>query len=92
MKENKNPSAPYWSLDGFWLGARLILPLIPGMIAFAIAIGSTAADKGLSFTESMLMNALVYAGASQMVALGVWPEPLLRLGAVGASVLIEGAP
>jgi predicted branched-subunit amino acid permease len=87
MPKQSDPSAPYWSLDGFWLGARLILPLIPGMIAFAIAIGSTAADKGLSFTESMLMNALVYAGASQMVALGVWPEQMTVSAVAGLALI-----
>lgn len=77
-----------------------MLPLLPGMIAFAIAVGSTAAGKGLSFTESVLMNALVYAGASQMVALGVWPEQMttasiaalaLLAATVNARMLLLGA-
>jgi predicted branched-subunit amino acid permease len=76
MSQHIEPRAPYWSLAGLALGARLMLPLVPGMIAFAIAVGSTAAGAGLSFVESSLMNLLVYAGASQMVALGVWPEQL----------------
>jgi predicted branched-subunit amino acid permease len=87
MPKQTDSSAPYWSLEGFWLGARLILPLMPGMIAFAIAIGSTAADKGLSFAESMLMNLLVYAGASQIVALGVWPEQMTASAIAGLALI-----
>jgi predicted branched-subunit amino acid permease len=87
MPQQTDSSAPYWSLEGFWLGARLILPLTPGMIAFAIAIGSTAADRGLSFAESMLMNLLVYAGASQIVALGVWPEQMTASAIAGLALI-----
>jgi predicted branched-subunit amino acid permease len=87
MPKQTDSSAPYWSLEGFWLGARLILPLTPGMIAFAIAIGSTAADRGLSFAESMLMNLLVYAGASQIVALGVWPEQMTASAIAGLALI-----
>jgi predicted branched-subunit amino acid permease len=78
---------PYWSLAGVVLGARLMLPIVPGYIAFAIAAGSTAAGAGLSFVESALMNVLVYAGASQMVALGVWPEQLTATTIVALAVL-----
>jgi multicomponent Na+:H+ antiporter subunit D len=37
-------------------------------------------------------SAALVALAAVIVLGGVWPEPLLRLGAVGASVLVEGAP
>jgi multicomponent Na+:H+ antiporter subunit D len=37
-------------------------------------------------------SAALVALAAVIVLGGVWPQPLLRLGAVGASVLVEGAP
>jgi multicomponent Na+:H+ antiporter subunit D len=37
-------------------------------------------------------SAGLVALATVIVLGGVWPEPLLRLGAAGASVLVEGAP
>jgi multicomponent Na+:H+ antiporter subunit D len=37
-------------------------------------------------------GAALVALAAVLVVGGVWPEPLLRLGDVGASVLVEGAP
>jgi len=100
MTNQAKSSAPYWSLEGVALGVRLMLPLVPGMIAFAIAVGSAAAGNGLSFVESTLMNVLVYAGVSQLVALGVWPEQLtiasiaalaLLAGTVNARMLLLGA-
>ena len=49
------------------------------MLAFApIAMlwGTLAAAKGFSPLEAMLMSALVYAGASQFVAIDMWAYPL----------------
>lgn len=51
----------------------------PMMLAFApIAMlwGTLAAAKGFSPLEAMLMSALVYAGASQFVAIDMWAYPL----------------
>jgi len=66
--------APRFSRAGFNLGARLALPVLPGMIAFGLAVGATAARKGLSFLDNALMNLFVYAGMSQIVAMEAWPE------------------
>ncbi len=50
------------------------MPVMPGMIMFGAAFGALAAQKGLSLLEATLMSGLVYAGASQFVALEMWPE------------------
>jgi predicted branched-subunit amino acid permease len=39
-----------------------------------VAFGALAAQNGLSLLEATLMSTLVYAGASQFVALEMWPE------------------
>jgi predicted branched-subunit amino acid permease len=85
-KQTKSP-APYWSLDGLALGARMVLALLPGMIAFGIAVGSATAAKGFTLVETLLMNLLVYAGMSQMVALEVWPQQM-NAGALAGLALI----
>ncbi len=41
---------------------------------FASAFGTAAAQKGLTLAQATAMSALVYAGASQMVALELWQE------------------
>lgn len=66
----------HWSLAGLVEGARLSLPAAPGIIVFAAAYGSLAAQKGLTLVDAALMSALVFAGASQFVATEIWTEPL----------------
>ncbi len=60
------------TLAGMRLGAQLCLPLIPGTIAMSAAFGTIAAQKGLTLLEATLMSALLFAGASQLVAMEVW--------------------
>lgn len=69
-----NPSSPPFTLKGCLAGARQTLPLLPGIVVFAAAYGAAAAQKGLSALEAVAASALVYAGASQMVALEIWPR------------------
>ncbi len=76
---------------GFRAGARMTLPLLPGTCAFAAAFGAAAVEKGLTLWEAVLMSGLVYAGASQLVALEVWQDvwtlpTLLTVAAVTATV------
>ncbi|PWR18007.1 AzlC family ABC transporter permease [Zavarzinia compransoris] len=63
-------------------GLTTVFPAIAAAVPFALLIGALAVDKGLSALESGLMSALVFAGASQFVALDSWsaPAPWLALG------------
>jgi predicted branched-subunit amino acid permease len=81
-------------------GARRTIPLLPGVAAFAAAFGTVAAQKGISVVEAMAMSLVVFAGASQMVALELWREPIepaLALaicgvvGAVNLRLVLMGA-
>jgi predicted branched-subunit amino acid permease len=86
-KQSADPDRPFWSLDGLRLGAMLMAPALPGMMAFAVAVGATQARKGFTLIEAFLMNLLVYAGASQMVAMEAWP-PQITLAGIAALTLI----
>jgi predicted branched-subunit amino acid permease len=82
---------PPLTLAGLLLGARLTLPLLPGIAVFASAFGAAAAQKGMTFAEAVFMSAIVYAGASQMVALELWretwsPSTILAIATVTAVV------
>lgn len=68
--------APCWSWPGLALGARLCGAMVPGTMVFAAAYGTLAAQKGLTFSEAVLMSALVFGGASQLVGLEVWTNPI----------------
>ncbi|MEM9265927.1 MAG: AzlC family ABC transporter permease [Cyanobacteria bacterium P01_F01_bin.13] len=55
----------------FWAGARQTIPLIVGAIPFGIIFGTLAQSSGLSFGGAMAMSAIVFAGSSQFIALGL---------------------
>lgn len=60
----------------FLRGARDIVPIIAAAAPFGLVFGALAVQKGLTFTETMLMSAVIYAGASQFAALELWNPPL----------------
>lgn len=60
--------------EGFRAGVRMCLPFVPGYFIMGAAVGTFAAQKGLTFVESIVMNALVCAAAAQMVALQLWTD------------------
>lgn len=72
-------------------GAILLLPVVPGLVVYGLAFGAAAAHRGLSLADALSLSAIVYAGASQMVALEVWQESwtvtgLLTVALVTATV------
>lgn len=100
LSQSKYSDPPYWTPRGLRLGLMSVVPVMPGMLAFAIAVGATSARKGLSLADTVLMNMTVYAGASQLVALEVWPERItframtalaLITAIVNARLLLMGA-
>lgn len=65
---------PSFTLAGCLRGARLTLPVLPGILVFATAFGAAAAQKGLTLVQAMAVSTFVFAGASQMVALELWQQ------------------
>ena len=61
--------------------------MVPGTIVFAAAYGTLAAQKGLTLSEAVLMSALVYGGASQLVPMEVWTNPLTLSTVVSLAVV-----
>ena len=80
---------PRWTLDGFRQGAWSVLPLTPGVVAFGIAFGTVAAQKGFSLFDTFAMSATVCAGMAQLVVLDSWPAAL-TLQAIAAAAMITG--
>jgi 4-azaleucine resistance transporter AzlC len=75
--------------DGFRRGLLAALPLGFGMIPFGLVTGLLAARQGLSALEAVLMSGLVYAGASQVVALETWNAGAPVLGAATAAFIVN---
>ncbi|WP_428646929.1 AzlC family ABC transporter permease [Roseibium sp.] len=84
---NKNVTL---SFNGCVRGAAMCIPVSPGIIALALVFGTVAAQKGLTFLETVMINSLVFAGASQFVAMEVYQDPL-TWGAVIAMVGVTAA-
>jgi len=57
-------------------GVRDILPILAATTPFAVIFGALAAQQAMTFPESAALSGLVYAGASQFVALEFWADPL----------------
>ncbi len=70
------PGPAPFSMDGFWLGFRQCLVTAPGITLFGMGFGAAAAVQGLTFLDTFFYNAIVFAGASQYVALGLWTDPI----------------
>ncbi len=66
----------------FWAGLRATLPLVLGAIPFGIIFGAVAMASGFSAWATMAMSALVFAGASQFIAIG------LVAGGAGIAIIV----
>lgn len=69
--------------SSFIHGVRDILPLSIAVFPWAILAGSMAIDAGLSFAQAFAMSAVIFAGAAQLVSLG-----LVMSGASFLTILI----
>lgn len=58
-------------LKAFYQGALDILPLSIAVLPWGILVGSMAVNAGLSFAQSVAMSAVVFAGAAQLISLGL---------------------
>ncbi len=91
MPHHPPPAPLIVTRTGLAHGVRLSLPFVPGFLVFGAAVGTSAGQKGFSLLETMLMNGLVYAGASQLMALQLWTDhwtltALLAVAGVVAAV------
>jgi 4-azaleucine resistance transporter AzlC len=74
---------------GIRRGFRASLPLWLGMVPFGLVIGVLADAKGMSFLETVLMSAIVYAGAAQLLALELWADPAPVVAATVAALVVN---
>lgn len=55
----------------FTMGFNSVLPIISGIIPFGAVMGSSFSEAKLSFWQAILMNSVVYAGASQLATVNL---------------------
>lgn len=68
---------------GWLTGVSQALPIVLGYVPIGIAYGILAQKAGLSAWNTMLMSLIVFAGSSQLIAVG-----LFEAGAPGLSVIL----
>lgn len=88
--------APFTFVGGL-AGARAVVPPALSSAAFGVAFGALAQKTGLSFLETALMSAIVFAGSAQYPAILAWsfPPAILPLAlttfAINSRHLLYGA-
>lgn len=80
--------APQSGPAQFWLGVRMFLPVAISIAAYGLVWGVLAGQAGLSVLEVALMSGLVFAGASQFVALDMWTPGSLPILSIVIAVAI----
>jgi 4-azaleucine resistance transporter AzlC len=70
------PRSSIFSRAGALTGARQAIPLAASVFLVGTVFGVLARHAGLTLLESLAMSALVFAGASQFVAIGLWAVPM----------------
>ena len=60
----------------FWSGARACIPVLVAVLPFGLLFGALAVDNGFSVAEAVLMSAIVYGGASQMVGIELFGQQI----------------
>jgi len=75
--------------DSFLRGMIEMLPLSIGAAPFGLMIGAMAAGAGLGHLDILMMSGLVYAGASQFTALGMWGSPIPMISIIGATLMVN---
>lgn len=59
----------------FKRGLKTSIPMLLGIIPFALVLGAQATQKGLSLMELPLLTGLNFAGGSEFAILEVWTNP-----------------
>jgi len=82
MPASKPPAAVAGSArSAFIAGTVRCAPVALGVLVYGLIFGALAQQAGISLGVTAFMNAVVYSGSAQFIALGLWslPPPLLAL-------------
>ncbi len=64
----------FWNDPDVRAGFTVGLPLLGAVCPVAMVFGALSVQLGLTVADTVLMSAIVYAGASQMVAIDLWGQ------------------
>ncbi len=85
-----SPAASLPASNSFLLGMRMFVPVAISIAAYGVVWGVLAGQAGVTALEVLLMSGLVFAGASQFVALESWvPGSLPIVGIVITTAIVN---
>lgn len=85
-----SPFSPLaFTLGGLLRGARACLPIALGVAVYGVLFGLLARQKGLSLGAALSMSSLVFAGASQLIAMDLWGPELPIFSLVATTFIVN---
>jgi 4-azaleucine resistance transporter AzlC len=85
------------TVEGIQQGVQRLFPVSIFVVPYGIAFGAASIEQGLSAAQTIVMSAIVFAGASQFAVLDLWETPLPYMSlaivvlAVNARNIVLGA-
>lgn len=82
---------PAFPLRSIGAGFRATTPVAIGVLVYGIALGLVAATDpdSVSLAELLVMDVVVLAGSAQIVAVGLWEQPVPIASIVAATLVVN---
>jgi len=74
--QTDSPYTQFFTFGGVLAGFRTCVPVALGVAVYGVLFGLLARQKGLTWVEAQSMSLLVFAGASQLIAMDLWGPDL----------------
>lgn len=75
LRQSSTPALAHTDFSEFQRGMKDSIPMLLGIIPFALVLGATAIQKNFSVLEVPLLTGLNFAGGSEFAILEVWTSP-----------------
>lgn len=77
------------NLNGLVSGMRAAIPMALGVASYGLLFGVLSRHAGMGKSDAIYMSAIVFAGASQFVALDMWTMPLPVVPLIAATLVVN---
>jgi 4-azaleucine resistance transporter AzlC len=84
-----SPPRAHLAKRGWLTGFAQAIPIVLGYISIGIAFGVLAQKAGVSITNTLLMSLLVYAGSSQLIAVGLFKAGVPALSVIATTFVVN---
>ena len=78
-----------FSISGAAAGFKACVPVALGVAVYGVLYGLLARQKGLTWVEAQSMSLLVFAGASQLIALDLWSPNLPVFSLIATTFIVN---